>query len=95
MGNKCDLDSKREEAKEEREQKAKGLRVDFIEISAMNRINIEVTFDKLINEVYKKCHQEFNSFSDVNVEVDVEEVVRRKTLSKKINNANTQKKVLP
>ena len=92
VGNKCDLDSKREVTKEEGDQKAKDLGVGFIETSAMNGNNIEAAFDKLVNEVYKECHQEFDSFADVNVDVDVEEVVRRKTLTNKTNNTNNQKK---
>ena len=92
VGNKTDLDSNRQVTKEEGEQKAKDLGVSFIETSALSGNNIEAAFDKLINEVYQECHQEFDSFADVNVDVDVEEVERKKTLGNKGKNTNTTKK---
>jgi small GTP-binding protein len=44
VGNKCDLESKREVSREEAEKYCMGLGVDFLETSALNKINVKESF---------------------------------------------------
>ena len=44
FGNKCDLESKREVSREEAEKYCMGLGVDFLETSALNKINVKESF---------------------------------------------------
>ena len=44
VGNKCDLEDKRKVSREEAEKYCAGLHVDFLEASALNKINVKETF---------------------------------------------------
>ena len=74
VGNKNDLENLREVSKEEGEMKAKNSGIGFIETSALNGNNIELAFKILVEEVYNKCHKEFESVADV-------EIMRGKTIT--------------
>jgi len=67
IGNKNDLEEEREVKIEEGEMKAKEFGIAFLETSALNGTNIEKAFKTLVEEVYKKCHKEFDSVTDVEI----------------------------
>ena len=52
IGNKSDLEDKRQVKKEEGEEKAKEKEVAFMETSALNCNNIEKAFNEIMNKVY-------------------------------------------
>ena len=54
VGNKCDLEKKREVTKEEGLEKSKELEMDFFETSAKEDININEMIDKIVNLTYNK-----------------------------------------
>ena len=58
IGNKCDLEDQRQITKEQGEEKASKLEIAFLETSALSGENLDKAFDKMMNEVYKKCHEE-------------------------------------
>ena len=58
IGNKCDLEDQRQISKEQGEEKANKLEIAFLETSAFSGENLDKAFDKMMNEVYKKCHEE-------------------------------------
>ena len=57
VGNKSDLEDKREVQIEEVENKSKLYKIAFCETSAMNGKNIEQAFDSLINEIMKSVEK--------------------------------------
>ena len=67
IGNKNDLENERVVKKEEAENKAKEYGIAFLETSALNGDNIELAFKTLIEEVYNKCHRDFESIADVEI----------------------------
>lgn len=67
IGNKNDLEEEREVTIEEGEMKAKEFGIAFLETSALNGTNIEKAFKTLVEEVYNKCHKEFESVTDVEI----------------------------
>ena len=54
LGNKCDLTEKRTVSKKEAEDFAKEHNLIYFETSARQKININASFEKLANEVYKR-----------------------------------------
>ena len=54
IGNKCDLEEKREILKEQGEEKAKSFGCAFLETSALSGDNIEKGFEMMISEIFKK-----------------------------------------
>ena len=68
IGNKCDLEDQRQVTKEEGEEKANQLQVAFLETSALSGANLDKAFEMMINEVYKKCHEEMLAEGDVDIE---------------------------
>ena len=54
IGNKTDLEDKREIMKEQGEEKAKKYNVSFLETSALTGENLDKAFEMLMNEIYKK-----------------------------------------
>ena len=73
IGNKNDLEEQREVSREEGEMKAKGYNIAFMETSALNGKNIEIAFNKLVEEVYNNFRKEFESVANV-------ELMRGKTI---------------
>ena len=73
IGNKSDLEEKREVSKEDGENKAKLNGISFLETSALNGNNIEIAFKTLVKNVYNKCHNEFDTMAHV-------EIIRGKTI---------------
>ena len=65
IGNKCDLEDKREVSIEEAQNKAKLLNMAFMETSALNGTNVEKAFNELVNNVYQNNKQIFHQ--DVNI----------------------------
>ena len=54
IGNKLDLEHKREVLKEQGEEKAKSFECAFLETSAFSGDNIEKGFEMMISEIFKK-----------------------------------------
>ncbi len=67
IGNKCDLEEKREVTKEQGENKARFLEVAFMETSALSGENLDKAFEMMMNEIYKKCHEEMLAEGDVDI----------------------------
>ena len=82
IGNKCDLEDQRQITKEQGEEKAGKLEVAFMETSALSGENLDKAFEMMINEIFKKCHEEMLSEG----EVDIIEGGQDINLSKKKNN---------
>lgn len=57
VGNKCDLEEKREVAYEEGLELAKQYDVPFLEVSAKNATNVEETFTKMASDIFQKILQ--------------------------------------
>ena len=58
IGNKCDLEDKREVLKEQGEEKAKSFDCAFFETSALKGDNIDKGFEMMVNEIFKKYGEE-------------------------------------
>ena len=86
IGNKCDLEDQRQITKEQGEEKANKLEIAFLETSALSGENLDKAFDKMMNEVYKKCHEEMLS-DDVDL-IDG----KGKDINMDKNDANEKKK---
>ena len=67
IGNKSDLEDKREVSIEQGEEKAKNSEIAFMETSALSGDNIYKAFEMMINEAYKICHSEM--LADVNIDI--------------------------
>ena len=82
IGNKCDLEDQRQVTKEQGEEKAKNSEVAFMETSALSGENLDKAFEKMINEVYKKCHEEMMADVDVDIIGKSEDINLGKTQPK-------------
>ena len=51
VGNKIDIDTERQISKEEGEELAEAMNCPYIEISTKTRINVELTFDTLVQQI--------------------------------------------
>ena len=58
IGNKCDLDEKREVLKEQGEEKSRAFECAFLETSALSGDNIDKGFEMMISEIFKKYRNE-------------------------------------
>ena len=58
IGNKCDLDEKREVLKEQGEEKSRSFECAFLETSALSGDNIDKGFEMMISEIFKKYGNE-------------------------------------
>ena len=67
IGNKSDLEDQRQVSKEQGQDKANKLEIAFMETSAFSGENLDKAFDMMINEVYKKCHEEMLLEGDVDI----------------------------
>ena len=86
IGNKSDLEDQRQVTKEEAEEKATKLEIAFMETSALSGDNLEKAFEKMMNEVFQKCHEEMLADGDLDIIPGGEDI----NLAKK--NENAQKK---
>ena len=66
IGNKKDLEDKREVSKEEGEEKAKTFGLGFIETSACTGENIDKAFETMLKEVFNKNFTNNNSEEELN-----------------------------
>ena len=60
IGNKSDLEDQRQVTKEMGEEKANQLQIAFLETSAFSGDNLEKGFQMMINEIYKKYHEDIS-----------------------------------
>ena len=86
IGNKSDLEDQRQVTKEMGEEKANQLQVAFLETSAMSGENLEKGFQMMINEIYKKNHE------DISGEETENSMEPGKDISLTKNNSTPQKK---
>ena len=82
IGNKSDLEDQRQVTKEQGEEKAKNNEVAFMETSARSGENLEKAFEQMMNEVYKKCHEEMLSEDNVDIVGGTEDISLDKTRPK-------------
>ena len=68
IGNKCDLEDQRQITKEQGEEKASKLEAAFLETSAFSGENLDKAFEMMMNQVYKKCHEEMMAENDIEIE---------------------------
>ena len=86
IGNKCDLEEKREVTKEQGESKARFLEVAFMETSALSGENLDKAFEMMMNEIYKKIDEikveeyddKLEEGEDINLNKKKEETERKK-----------------
>ena len=88
IGNKCDLEDQRQVNKEQGEEKAKNFEVAFMETSAFSGENLNQAFEKMMNEVFKKCHEDMMSDGEVDIVGPSKDI----SLDKTKPNDTTQKK---
>ena len=88
IGNKTDLNDKREVTIEEGKNKAELYKFAFIETSAFNGNNIEKAFNELITDVYKKNHE----FFEKNVKIEITKENKTIELDKGENENDLQEK---
>ena len=67
IGNKSDLENNRQVSKQEGEAKAKNNGIAFLETSALAGNNIELAFQTLVEEIYDKCHKDFEPVALVDI----------------------------
>ena len=86
IGNKCDLEDQRQITKEQGEEKSAKLEVAFLETSALSGENLDKAFELMMNEIYKKCHEEMLAENDLEIIEGGKDINLNKT------NENTEKK---
>ena len=62
------MEDQRQIKAEEGQNKANELESAFIETSASSGTNLDKAFEMMINEVYKKCHEEMLAEGDIEIE---------------------------
>ena len=87
IGNKCDLEEQRQITKEQGEEKAAKLELAFLETSAFSGQNLDKAFEMMVNEIYKKFHEEMLAENDI----DIIEGGKDINLSKKQENPEGKK----
>jgi small GTP-binding protein len=85
IGNKCDLEDQRQITKEQGEEKSAKLEVAFLETSALSGENLDKAFELMMNEIYKKCHEEMLAENDLEIIDGGKDINLKK-------NENTEKK---
>ena len=85
IGNKSDLEEKREVTKEEGLKKSQDCKTAFLETSALNGDNVHKAFDELIEQIYQ------NNSSLLEEEIDVE-IDKGVNLNEENNENNKEKK---
>ena len=88
IGNKCDLEDQRQITKEQGEEKANKLEVAFLETSAFSGENLDKAFEMMMNEIYKKCHEEMLAEGDVDIIEGGQDI----NLARKNDNSEAKKK---
>ena len=85
IGNKSDLEDQRQITKEQGEEKSAKLEVAFLETSALSGENLDKAFELMMNEIYKKCHEEMLAENDLEIIDGGKDINLKK-------NENTEKK---
>ena len=88
IGNKSDLEDHRQITKEEGQEKANKLQVAFLETSAFSGENLDKAFEMMVNEIYKKCHEEMLAEGDVDIIEGGQDI----NLARKNDNSEAKKK---
>ena len=65
IGNKCDLEDKREILDEQGEEKAKSFGCAFLETSALSGNNVDKAFEMMISEIFKKYGNDTSDDMDI------------------------------
>ena len=67
IGNKSDLDDKREVSKDQGEEKAKSFECAFLETSALSGDNIDKAFELMVKEIFEKFKNDSSSEEDFEI----------------------------
>ena len=89
VGNKSDLEEKREVITEEVEKKAQEQKLAFCETSALNGKNVEYAFENLINEILKKVEKEKINGAK---QLSESKAITLETADRKLNEKDSKKK---
>ena len=89
VGNKSDLEDKREVITEEVEKKAQEQKLAFCETSALNGKNVEYAFENLINEILKKVEKDKINEAK---QLSESKAITLETADKNQNEKNSKKK---
>ena len=89
VGNKSDLEEKREVITEEVEKKAQEQKLAFCETSALNGKNVEYAFENLINEILKKVEKDKINEAK---QLSESKAITLETADKNQNEKNSKKK---
>ena len=89
VGNKSDLEDKREVITEEVEKKAPEQKLAFCETSALNGKNVEYAFENLINEILKKVEKDKINEAK---QLSESKAITLETADKNQNEKNSKKK---
>ena len=89
VGNKSDLEDKREVITEEVEKKAQEQKLAFCETSALNGKNVEYAFENLINEILKKVEKDKINETK---QLSESKAITLETADKNQNEKNSKKK---
>jgi Ras-related protein Rab-11A len=89
VGNKSDLEEKREVITEEVEKKAQEQKLAFCETSALNGKNVEYAFENLINEILKKVEKEKINEAK---QLSESKAITLETADRKLNEKDSKKK---
>ena len=90
IGNKSDLEDKRQVTKEDGEQKAANYGVAFMETSAYNGENIEVAFDTMVKGIYEKCHKALEENKEVDIQEKGIDIGTKKQESEEMKKSKTE-----
>ena len=89
VGNKSDLEDKREVITEEVEKKAQEQKLAFCETSALNGKNVEYAFENLINEILKKVEKDKINEAK---QLSESKAITLETADRKLNEKDSKKK---
>ena len=70
IGNKTDLEDKREVLNEQGEEKARSFGCAFLETSALNGDNIDKGFEMMVSDIFKKFGDDENLDDDDDVDIE-------------------------
>ena len=82
LGNKSDLDDKRQVSKEQGEEKAKSFGCAFLETSAFSGDNIDKAFDIMVKEIYEKYSSDVNGEGELDCGAKGEDLKLEKATDK-------------
>ena len=95
IGNKCDLEDKRQVSIVEAQQYAKTNNMEFIEVSAKDGFNIKIMFNSSLSELLKGVKKEENKFIENNSEFNNYKIINLQDDNNSQKKYHINKKDLP